>query len=222
MKICLITSSSVNDLEENLERYYKNDLVVLGFNGLGLVSYKKELDGETEYFRDVAKLSKELSTVIICGCDTDTYGVFRHSAVIADKGKIIGVTDTVYQIDESEYVSGGAFKVYDTSAGKIGIIVGEDLFFPEISRVLSLCDADVIVCVFSKIENQMPQLSLRCQAFYNGVPMLLCAKNYATATDIRGNILIAGGSNVVNTQLKIEKNYRQICSKRRGLIKNTD
>ncbi len=221
MQVSFITSSALNMVEECLEGLTKKDLVVLGFNGLGLVSYKKELNGETEYFRDIARLSKELSTVIICGCDTDTYGVFRHSAVISDKGRIIGVTDMTYQVEESEYVPGGAFKVYDTSAGKIGIIVGEDLYFPEVARVLSLCDADVIVCIFSKIENQMPQIMQRSSAFANGVPILLCAKNYASVADIRGNISMAGGADLINTQVKTEKNYRLISSRRRGLIRDT-
>ena len=86
MQLSFITNGSLNQvLEQNLSQISGSDIIVFGFNGLGLVSYKKELDGETEYFHDLALASKELSSVIICGCDTDTYGLFRHSAVIADK-----------------------------------------------------------------------------------------------------------------------------------------
>ena len=73
--------------------------------------------------------------------------------MVADKGKILGVTDMVHVIDDSEFVSGGNFRVYDTSVGKIGIILAEDLFFPESARVLATCDADIIVCIFKKLEN---------------------------------------------------------------------
>ena len=148
MEICFVTCDSVNTVwQEKLGSVAKSDLLVFGFNGLGLVSYKKELGGETEYFQDIARLSRQLSSVIICGCDTDTYGVFRHSAVIADKGKIVGVSDMVHAIDETEYAAGGSYRVYDTSAGKIGIIVSEDLYFFESTKVLASCDADVIVRV---------------------------------------------------------------------------
>ena len=221
MRLCFVTCDSVNAVwQEKLGAVAGNDLLVFGFNGLGLVSYKKELGGETEYFQDIAKLSRQTSSAIVCGCDTDTYGVFRHSAVIADRGKILGVTDMAHSIDESEFVPGGNFRVYDTSAGKIGIIIGEDLFFPEVPRVLALCDADFIVCLFKKLESPMPQVMLRAGSFANGVAMALCAKNYAAVSDIRGNITVAGGADIVNAKIKIEKDYRLISSRKRGLYRD--
>ena len=87
MEIRLITNDSLNTVwQEKFDTVCNVKLTVFSFNGLGLVSYKKELSGETEYFRDVATFSKQTDGVVICGCDTDTYGVFRHSAVIADNG----------------------------------------------------------------------------------------------------------------------------------------
>ena len=221
MDLCFITADSLDSVwQKKLSEIGKNDVVVFGFNGLGLVSYKKELGGETEYFQDVARLSRELSSVVISGCDTDTYGVFRHSAVIADRGKILGVTDMVHALDDSEFVAGGNFRVYDTGAGKIGIIVAEDLFFPESCRVLALCDADVIICIFKKLEGAMPQVMLRAGAFANGVSMALCAKNYAAIADIRGNIALSGGGNIIKGKIKTEKDFHLISLRRRGLYRD--
>ena len=221
MDVCLITKESLNTVwKEKLTSIGRHDLLVFGFNGMGLVSYKKELGGETEYFQDIAKLSKQLSSVVICGCDTDTYGVFRHSAVVADRGKILGVTDMAHSIDDSEFVAGGNFRVYDTGAGKIGVIVAEDLFFPESARVLTLCDADFIVCLFKKLDGVMPQIMLRAGAFANGVAMALCAKNYACVADIRGNISVASSADIVKAKVKIEKDYHLISSRRRGLYRD--
>ena len=107
--------------------------------------------------------------------------------------------------DESEFVSGGNFRVYDTKAGKIGIIVAEDLFFPESARVLTLCDADVIICLFKQVEGYMPQIMLRAGAFSNGVPMALCAKNYACVSDIRGKVVLSSSSEIIKTKLSINK-----------------
>lgn len=221
MEICFVTSDTLDNVwQEKMSAVSKSDVLVFGFNGLGLVSYKKELGGETEYFQDVARLSKELSNVVICGCDTDSYGVFRHSAVIADKGKILGVSDMVHSLDESEFVAGGNFRVYDTSVGKIGIIVAEDLFFPESSRVLALCDADIIVCVFKKMDGPMPQIMLRAGAFANGVGMALCAKNYAAVADIRGNIVLSGGGKIIKSKVKVEKDFHLINLRQRGLYRD--
>ena len=221
MKITFATTDTVNGVwQERLDKIGKSDLVAFGFNGLGLVNYKKELGGETEYFQDVARLSRQLSSVVVCGCDTDTYGVFRHSAVIADKGRILGVSDMAHSIDDSEFVAGGSFRVYDTNAGKIGLIVAEDLFFPESARVLALCDADVIICLFKSLEDLIPQIMLRAGAFANGVAMGLCAKNYAALADVRGNIAAASSADFLRVNLKIEKDYRLISSRRRGLYRD--
>lgn len=221
MEVCLVTENTLNTVwQDKLQDLADSKVIVFGFNGLGLVSYKKELAGETEYFSDIAGLSKQTNSVVICGCDTDTYGVFRHSAVIADKGKILGVSDMVHSIDQSEFVAGGGLRVYDTHAGKIGLIVAEDLYFPEVSRVLSLCDAELIVCVFQKLDGVMPQIMLRAEAFCNGVPMALCAKNYAIVTDIRGNVTGASSSGLLKVDIKAEKDYKLISQRRRGLYKD--
>lgn len=221
MEITFVTNGSFNQIIDNdLSRLNESDLIVFGFNGINLVSYKKELNGESEYFHDLARASKELSSVIICGCDTDNYGIFHHSAIVADNGKILGVTDMSHSIDESEFVCGGNFRVYDTSAGKIGILIAEDLFFPESARVLALCDADIIVCIFKKLESFMPQIMLRAGAFSNGIAMALCAKNYSCISDIRGKIIMASSSEIIKNKIQIEKDYHLISSRRRGLYRD--
>lgn len=220
MQVCFATRDNLNGVwQDKLGKIGKTDLLVFGFNGLGLVSYKKELSGETEYFQDLASLSKQINGTVICACDTDTYGVFRHSAAVADKGKILGVSDMAHSLDDSEFVSGGGFRVYDTSAGKIGIILSEDLYFFESSKVLALCEADFIVCLFKSIDSYMPQIMLRASAFANGVAMALCAKNYACVSNVKGEISLACASDIVKTEIKIEKDYRLISTRRRGIYR---
>ena len=221
MKVCFVTENSVNGVwQESLPNVSGQDVVVFGFNGLGLVSYKKELSGETEYFQDVAKLSRQLDCVVISGCDTDTYGVFRHSAVVAEKGKILGVTDMTHSVDDSEFVAGGSYRVYHTEIGKIGVLVGEDLFFPESSAILSLCDADFIVCLLKKLDNAMPQVVLRALAYCNGVAMGLCAEGYAMVVNHRGEVTVASNANTLKTDVKKEMDYHDVSLRKRGLYRD--
>ena len=204
MKVCFVSNQSLNSFWSNsLENIDKPDLLVFGFNGLPLVSYKKELEGKTEYFSDLSKLSKDLNTVLISGCDTDTYGTFRHSAVIADKGKILGVSDMVNVSSESEFTGGAGFRVYDTSIGRIGVIIGEDIFFPEISKTLSLGESDLIISVYKKITSSIPQIMLRASAFTNGVIISMIAEDYVQVADTNGEILLAGkGTKEIDLKIK--------------------
>lgn len=217
MKLCFVTKYNVDYLwQNNLNEVLNQDVIVFGFNGLGLVSYKKELAGETEYFSDLARLSKQTSCVIISGCDTDTYGVFRHSVVVADKGKLLGVSDTVHTIDESEFVSGGSYKVYETSAGKIGVIILDDIMFPKSAEVLTMCDADVIICIYNHVENGIPELMVRANAVINGIIVGLSSNNMALLSDENGKVLIGSNANIVKTKIDIRKEYHLVSVKKRG------
>ena len=221
MKIAFVTKGSLNEVwQNNLVEICKQNVVVFGFNGLGLVSYKKELAGETEYFSDLAKLSRDISSVVISGCDTDTYGVFKKSVAIADNGRLLGVSDMAHTKKESEFSSGSGFRVYDTSAGKIGIIVGDDLYFPEVPRILSLCDADLIVAIIKTINSSIPVTMLKSGAFANGVTMGLVSSSYGLVSNIKGEIVFGGSAEILKTNILIEKDYHLINLRRRGLYRD--
>lgn len=217
MKACVVTGCGLNAFwQEKLDKTEKSDLLVFGFNGLGLVSYKSELEGKTEFFHDVAGLSKSTGGVVVSGCDTDTYGVFRHSAVIAEKGRILGVSDASYALDESEFRAGGNFRVYETGAGKIGLLVGDDVYFLEAARVLSLCDADYIVCVHNRPVGQMTEVMARAAAFSCGVPYLLVASEFVSAAGVGGEVQYSSRRDVNEFTLKLVKDYHKITTRRRG------
>lgn len=195
------------------------NLVIFGFNGLGLVNFGKELDGETECFQDLARLSRELSAVVISGCDTDSYGTFRRSVAIADSGRVIGVSDAVHQAG-GEFAADGNFRVYDTAAGKIGVIVSEDIFYPESARVLTLCDADFLVCVLKKIEGFSPLLMARAAAFSNGLPVAVVSDGYAAVSNEKGEIVFGGNADYMRASINLNKNKRFIERRKKGLYKD--
>ena len=66
----------------------------------------------------------------------------------------------------------------------------------------------------------MPQIILRADAFTNGVTMGLCAKNYVTVADIKGEIIMASSKDIVGNELTIEKDYHLISSRRRGIYRD--
>lgn len=220
MNISFASSGTVNYVwQNNLSGLSGSDVTVFGFNGLGLVSYKKELNGETEYFQDVARLSRQTAGVVVSGCDTDTYGIFRHSAVIADKGKILGVSDMIHSLDDSEFIPGSGNRVYDTSKGKIGIIISDDLFFPEISESLSSQSADLIICLFKKTDGFMPFIGARALSYMNGVNFACIFGGTSAICDIKGNV-ISSNSPLFKTKADTEKEFRVVTLKKRGVYKD--
>ena len=203
------------DRESLASQEQETQLILFGFNGLGEVSYEKELRGESGYFERVATLSKECKNVVVCGCITDTRGLKRKSVVVAEKGKILGVSDMLHALD-GELNSGGAIKLYDTAIGKIGVVVAEDLLFPDVVRSLSICGAEFIVCPFGDVYDSVQSVLLRSYAYCYGIPIFLCAKGYSLAAEIDGGVLFASPQSPVYIDVELKKEYHLVETRRRG------
>lgn len=208
MKVCFVTRSNLSLLEDNALLFSSGaGLVLASPLSMGLVSYEDELSGDSEHFLDIAKLSKELKTVIIAGCDTDTYGNYRKSAVVADRGKLLGVSDAVFLPLDSEYTTGVTFTVYKTSVGKIGVLVGNDFYSVETVCNMSQDDADVIVIIGGDTDTHMPEIVVRAEAFLFGVPILKCSSGYATAVNAVGEVECCSPLDISVVDIKLKKAY---------------
>lgn len=223
MKVCFTTTGSLTSFWENsLSEINGAKLVVFSSHGLGLVSYESELSGETENFSDLAKLSREVGGVIISGCNTDTYGAYRKSVVIADKGKLLGVSDAVYVTEGSEYTGGVNFVVYKTSIGKVGVLVGEDIYSFEAVKSMAVGDADFIVCVFDEVSSFAPELVVRAEAFLCGIPIVLCANGYAMIANCKGETEFSTGMSIAVASFTLDRVYGEVFYKKRGYANNSE
>ena len=215
MRMCFVTSGDLTAYSEK-QAEYGAEIVCFSFAALGEVSYERELKGETSLFEDVALLSKEGRNVIVCGCYSDSRGIRRKSVVVADSGRILGVSDMVNRLDASEYRPGAGIKTFDTKAGKLGIIVAEDLYFPQVTETLSLCGADYVICIFEELNESLEQVLIRANAYMYGVPICLCAYGYAAAADIAGKLAFASAQNPCVYDLQREQEFHVIETRRRG------
>ncbi len=215
MRICFVTSGSLNDYGEKTERV-QADIVCFPFRALGEVSYERELKGETNLFEDVAILSREEKNIAVCGCYTDARGLRRKSVVVAERGRILGVSDMVNRIDGGEYRSGAGIKIFDTKVGKLGIVVAEDLYFPQVLETLSVCGADVALCIFEELNESLEQTLIRAGAFFFGVPVCMCACGYAQAADGSGKLRFSSPESPCIYDLEREQEFHVIETRRRG------
>jgi len=189
------------------------DLYLFGFDG-GEVSYEKELKGESGFFEETALLSKTTKSVVVCGCITDTRGHKRKSAVVAENGRLIGVSDMLNVMD-GEIACGAALRVYDTKMGHMGIAVAEDIRFPENIKALAMCGSDFIVCPFGEVADSMQQVLLRAYAYMYGVPIFFCGPGYSMVADASGDIVFATPQNVASVTFENVKEYHLVETRRR-------
>ena len=193
------------------------DIFLFGFNGEIEVSYEKELKGETRFFEEAATFSKRTKSVVICGCVTDSRGHKRKSALVAENGRLIGVSDMLNVIDGG-LGSGAALRVYETRAGRVGVAVAEDLLFPEVIKSLALCGSDFIVCPFGRV-GSVHSVLLRASAYCNGLPMLFCGEGYAMLAEPSGQIAFASPISPAFFDCKITKEYHLVETRRRGAVR---
>ena len=134
---------------------------------------------------------------------------------MAERGKLLGVSDQLYT--QGEELRGGAhLKVYPTSAGKLGICVGEDLYFPQVAQSLSLFDADAVFCVFGQEREEAPRLMLRASAFCAGVPVCMCAEGVAQVASEKGELLFRSARRECDYDLALSRSYRIFSRRLRG------
>ena len=215
MEICVVTKGRVGDFYKY--GYQKSDVIVFGFQAVGEVSYEKELKNETFYFEEVARLSKQASNVVVCGCVTDTKGHKRKSAVVAENGRILGVSDMLNVLD-GDVSCGAGLRVYETKVGRMGVIVAEDLYFPDAIASLSLCGADFILCPYGVIDG-VESVLCRSSAFYYGVPVALCGIGYSLIAEPSGGLAFSSPLSPAYGQIETPREYHLIETRRRGFYK---
>lgn len=211
MRICFVTKGGLDAVGEEAGA----DIVCYPLSALGEVSYERELKGETSLFEAVAMRSKALRCTVVSGCYTDARGIRRKSAVVAERGRLLGVSDLVNRIDGSAFGAGAGVKVYETAAGRLGVVVGEDLYFPKVVETLSLSGADAVLCLFEELSEGLELTLIRAHAFFYGLPVALCAFGYAAVADSEGRLFFASPAPVGRVTLPKEREYRLIETRRR-------
>ena len=213
MIFCVVTDSTVKDVKSLPDC----DIAVFGFKGLGEVDYESELRGVTDKFEDCARLSKTAGCGVVCACKTKSRGILRKSVAVADRGKLLGISDMTHVIDCEDWKSGAGLGFYSVGGYKIGLIVENDLLFPECFNSLSLCGCNLIIAVAEELKDNVPPLLIRAYSYLYGVPVVMCAGNMAYFSEVSG--AIAGSAQQFSMfEITPQNRYHLITSRTRGLF----
>ncbi len=215
MRVCFVSGQSVESFLKGYDGE-KADIFLFGFNGIGEVCYESELHGKTKFFERTALLSKKSQAIVISGCTTDARGHKRKSAIVAEKGVLKGVSDALYSLDEKVSV-GATLRVYETSVGRMGVVVAEDLHFPEVFKALTACGSDFIVCPYAHVRSALQSALLRSCGYFYGTPIFFCAEGYAMIANAKGEMEFASPLSPAFVDVEYRAEYRLIQSRKKGI-----
>ncbi|MBR0599895.1 carbon-nitrogen hydrolase family protein [Sinanaerobacter chloroacetimidivorans] len=144
-------------IREAMETYPKTNLIV--FPELIISGYEcgKDFQRMAETVPDgasmkiIGALAKEYGVHIVYGFperDSDKRDVLYNSAILIDNlGEVKGVYRKVHLFaSEKEFFRAGcSYPVFDTSIGRLGMMICWDTAFPEVARSLALKGADLLI-----------------------------------------------------------------------------
>lgn len=214
MKICVVPRMSAGDHRQLPEC----DVALIGFGYIGDVDFDSELSGRSDKFGEFARLTKRSGCAAVCGCRTDSRGLKRKSAAVAEGGKLLGITDMLHVVDGEDLKSGAYLGLYKLGGYKVGLCIENDLHFPENIKSLSLCGCNLLLCLTENVHPISPLL-IRAYAYLYGMPVVMCAGGCAYFADVTGAV-ITSVAPVTLFSAQPRNNYRIVCTRERGAFPN--
>ncbi len=152
--------------------------------------------------KKVEKLAREHGVHIVFGMpeESEVKGVIHNTAVLVGPKGLVGKyrkiylpTHTVFE-ERRYYRPGQEVPVFNTSLGTVGLTICYDLYFPELTRLLALEGAQLIICISAS-----PGLRRR---FFEGFSLSRAMENavylaYVNRVGIEDGNHFWGGSRVI-------------------------
>jgi 5-aminopentanamidase len=197
-------TANIKKIEKFIKKE-KADLYVFGETTLTGYPNKDEFRTLAEpingpSIKKISKLAKENNCHIIFGMPTkkqEVKGIINNSAILIHPDKKIDIYNkwflpTFGPFEEKIFFDQGEqIKVFDTKIGKIGLIICYDIFFPELTKALSLQGAEIIVCISASpnISRKYFETLIPARAVENTVFFL-----YTNIVGTQENLTFWGGS----------------------------
>ncbi|MDR1725309.1 MAG: carbon-nitrogen hydrolase [Bacteroidales bacterium] len=169
MKIGFVQQKCTSNIEQNIEKTIAN-IKTLSQNGANIICLQELF--ASLYFCDVedydnfkiaetipgqtteklCAVSKEYGIVIIASLfEKRTQGIYHNTATVIDNGTLLGIYRKMHIPDdpgyyEKFYFTPGdlGYKTFETSFGRIGVLICWDQWYPEASRITALMGAEIL------------------------------------------------------------------------------
>ncbi len=138
--------------------------------GINLTSMKKDAEGicDSEAIKSLCNVAKEKQIYICAGLLEKADGkIYDSINLISPEGEVIYTyRRRILWKMERDFCEAGTEKprVINTSIGKIGFILGYEIYFPEACRELYELGADIIVCPSNILKMASSSVEVLCRA----------------------------------------------------------
>lgn len=153
--------------------------------------------------RAIERIAKNEDIHIVYGMierSARTSAVLHNSAVLVDPKGYVGKYQKMYLPTHSVFEEKRYFRpgyqttVFETEVGKIGMIICYDIYFPEITRLLSLRGANLFICISASpsVRRGFFETLTAARAIENGVFLA-----YVNLAGIEDGLQFWGGSRII-------------------------
>lgn len=155
-----------------------------------VINMVSELSGESEEFKKIARHSKANKLIVVMLFRAIVYKKQYLSCLVVDNGKILGVSDMTHRVSGEMLLDRGqSYRIYDTTLGCLGVIIGDDIFFPEVARTERLAGAKTFVYISPFRMDNTTTVAVKAASLYNGVNTVYIAADESGVVGLYGNIL---------------------------------
>ncbi|MBO8161575.1 MAG: carbon-nitrogen hydrolase family protein [Thermosipho sp. (in: Bacteria)] len=224
----LIAAAQFNPLpgkfEYNLNKYIdfinkagEEGAMLILFPELSLTGYTYDLEileKGIEFFKEakeeLLRLSRKYNMAIVGGTPRKVLGKFRNSIFVIKKKKEILFYDKthLFRKEKEIFEPGERFLVFKFNGIKFGVLICYEIGFPEISRILTLNGAQILLAsfAFGKERKHIYEIATRARALENGSYLVTSSTSGKGIMNFLGNSRIVGpdGEILINARKKEE------------------
>ncbi|MEG1963855.1 MAG: hypothetical protein RR123_03175 [Clostridia bacterium] len=199
-----------NFLAENSSKLEAESLLILGFGCLPTIDLVKEFNAKSDVIKGLAYLSKARNLCIVACFFAKLYEKTYLSSICIDKGVILGINDATHNLNKAEFDVGHSFRIYNTSLGRFGIVLQDDIFFPEVARGISKNKSEFILYLSKEKNCEILETALKYNAICNGKTVVaLCADGFLTVSPF-GEIGVEDRQQFAFSNVKILNNFNML------------
>ncbi|MDR3293689.1 MAG: hypothetical protein LBT20_06300 [Clostridiales bacterium] len=191
----------------------EGDILIAGFGTTDDFNYMSEFVGKTEDLKRYVRLSGEKKIVLIAATVSRLFGKSYRTAIVVHKGNILGVSDQTHKT-RTELTLGNSLKLYETDCGKLGILLGEDIFFPECALALTEAGADRLIYLTELEFQKSADAVLKASAIFCGLNIAAVFKDATVEYGLRGSRNIIDDKAVAVVENSLKKDVRYMKNRR--------